>query len=265
MRFGLEKLQRAAERDRSADAASPEVAAAWARLRPVAFEDRALARARIVTRDKRGPTHAPFDMLRTRLLRVLHDHGWRTVAITSPTPGCGKTTACLNLAFSFARRRSGRTLLIELDLVRPQMAALLRVRPERPINDALTGRAPIESCLLRYNDRLALGIAAPSPGDSAEILHGPDCAEALLQAAAAFAPDVILCDLPPLLAVDDGLGFAAKADGALLIAAEGESTLAQIDASVAQLSRTTEFLGVVLNKSAFPSRASPYGHYGYYG
>lgn len=265
MRKGLERLEQAAHRARSARETASEVAGAWDRLKPVAFSDRTLARARIVTREKQGPAHAPFDMLRTRLLRVLHVRGWRSVAITSPTPGCGKTTTCLNLAFSLARQRGERTMLVELDLMKPQMAALLDVKPDVPIVEALTGRSPPESAFLRYGHNLAIGLAGAGARNSAEILLGPDSAEALLRAADALAPSVILYDLPPLFVVDDTLGFAAKADCALIVAAEGQSTLAEIDAAVTQLSRVTEVVGVALNKSAFPRRDASYGYYGYYG
>jgi Mrp family chromosome partitioning ATPase len=265
MRTGLERLLRAAHRARVGRETGSEVAAAWDRLKPVAFSDRTLARARIVTREKQGPAHAPFDMLRTRLRRVLQERGWRSVAVTSPTPGCGKTTTCLNLAFSLARQRAERTVLLELDLMKPQMAALLGVKPPAPILEALTGRAAPESCLLRYGQSLALGLASGGIRNSAEILLGPESVEALLRLDVALAPDVILYDLPPLFVLDDTLGFAAKADCALIVAAEGQSTLAEIDAAIAQLSRVTEVLGVAVNKSAFPRRDASYGYYGYYG
>ena len=52
-----------------------------------------LARNRIVTFADTDPAHATFDMMRTKILRMLRQNGWTSVAITSPTNGCGKTTA----------------------------------------------------------------------------------------------------------------------------------------------------------------------------
>lgn len=258
---GLEKALHQAVRDLEI---SPDVAVAWDSLPRADISDHALAKARVVTRDGRARPARAFDMLRTRLLRLMKERGWRSLAITSPTPGCGKTTTCLNLAFSFARRREGRTLLLELDLLKPEMARLLKLTPPRSVASLLGGGHPVEDCLLRVGDRLAFGLATERAGNSAELLQSAVCAEALWRTSATLAPDVILYDLPPVFAADDALGFAPKADCALVLAAEGQSALGEIDRCVAQLSRVTNVLGVVLSKSAFPS-ADGYGYYGYGG
>jgi Mrp family chromosome partitioning ATPase len=258
----MERLEKVILRGRRGRDVAVETEDAWRRLKSLSPDRRTLARARIVTSDKTNPLHTPFDMLRTRLVRVLQDRGWRSVAVTSPTPGCGKTTTCLNLAFSLARRRGGRTMLVELDLVKPAIARLLGAGPERSIADMLTGVAEPESCFLRIGQTLAVGLATGVRRNSAEILQSAECAEAILRAATLFAPDVILYDLPPVFAVDDALGFAPKADCALIVAAEGQSAVDEIDACVTQLSRVTEVLGVVLTKSAFPRRGG-HGYYGY--
>jgi Mrp family chromosome partitioning ATPase len=238
------------------------VEAAWAALRPVSLDPRRLARARIVTADKTRGRHMPFDMMRTRILGMIRRNGWRSIMVTSPTPGCGKTTTSVNLAFSFARRAEGRVLLAELDLVKPAIAGMLAIRPPRPIADLLQGAAAVEEVFLRCGDRLALGLASGRAAHSAEILHSGACVDALARVQRALAPDVTFYDLPPVFAVDDALAFAPNADCAVVVAAEGESGLDEIDSCVAQLASATNVLGVILNKSVFPSRGS-YGYYGY--
>jgi Mrp family chromosome partitioning ATPase len=260
MRAVLGGLERALVQSRKAQELSPEAAAVWAALEKITLSERALARSRIVTRDK-GVRSAPFDILRTRILRRMHQRGWRSIAITSPRPACGKTTTALNLALSFARRREGRTLLLELDLLKPEMANMLGVRPKRTIAEMLTGHAQPAECLLRYRDNLAIGIAGRGQRDSAELLQSGVCAQALLAADHALDPDVMLYDLPPFFSADDTLAFIGKADCALVVAAEGQSVLGEVDDCIAQISQSTEVLGVVLTKSAFPSR-SDYAYYG---
>ena len=104
----MDKLEKALE---DARRAAPGAAlAAWDRLARPTLDPRHLAQTRIVAQDKRGKLHAPFDMLRARILRRMRANGWRSIAITSPTPGCGKTTVALNLGFSLARRIDGRVL-----------------------------------------------------------------------------------------------------------------------------------------------------------
>lgn len=234
----------------------------WNNLPRVTLDPHVLAKARIVTHDKRDVRHMPFDMLRARVLRLMKANGWRSIAITSPTPGCGKTMICLNLAFSLARRIDGRVLLAELDMVKPRMARTLGITPPRSIAELFLRTAAPEEVFLKLADGLAAGFVGDSRSQSAEILQSSLCAEALLNTVEVLRPDIILYDMPPLFAVDDTLAFAPQADCALVVAAEGESQLDDIDACVKQLSRVTEVLGVVLNKSVFPSRGA-YAYYGY--
>src|SRR5579872_966084 len=50
---------------------------------------------RIVSYDGRDPRSRPFDILRTEVLREMDLNGWKILAITSPTPGCGKTLTAI--------------------------------------------------------------------------------------------------------------------------------------------------------------------------
>ena len=50
------------------------------------------------------PRSKAFDMLRTQVLQAMDQHQWQLLAITSPTPGCGKTLTAINLALSIARQ-----------------------------------------------------------------------------------------------------------------------------------------------------------------
>ena len=43
-----------------------------------------------------------FRLLRTQILMQMRQHGWQTLAVTSPNKGAGKSTIALNLAMSFA-------------------------------------------------------------------------------------------------------------------------------------------------------------------
>ena len=72
-----------------------------------------------------GHTASHFDLMRTKVLQQMRANNWRRLAITSPGSSCGKTTTCVNLAFSLARQKDIRTVIAEMDLRRPAMAKLL--------------------------------------------------------------------------------------------------------------------------------------------
>ena len=72
-----------------------------------------------------------------------------------------------------------------------------------------------------------------------------------------YSNRIIIIDLPPLLDTADAMTFLKNADAALLVVAEGESTVDQIKQSM-QLIDEKKFLGSVLNKSTGTVKSSYY-------
>src|SRR5690606_38826004 len=115
----------------------PEGDTLWSKL-PLRKADPVLAaRKRLVTVGRSDPSHAAFDILRAKVLQVLRQNKWTSIAVTSPTPGCGKTVVGLNLAFSLEHQKDCRTLLVDLDLRRPQVAKTLDIPGPRPLESFL--------------------------------------------------------------------------------------------------------------------------------
>ncbi|MEM6742868.1 MAG: CpsD/CapB family tyrosine-protein kinase [Pseudomonadota bacterium] len=238
--------------------------AAWAALPEAELDVRRLRRQRVVTLEKRDPSHMAYDMLRTRILQRFRAESWRRLALTSPAPGCGKTLTSLNLAFSFARQPRLRTLILDFDLRRPRLATLLGIKPKVCISRYLSGEAPLEQSFTRLAPNLAAGLAAGPLKHSTELLQDDASLEALAWMEHGLAPDLIIYDLPPLLASDDAAAFLERVDGSLLVAAAGESALDEIDMCARQMGALTTDLGVILNKSAFmPRRYYGYGYGNY--
>ena len=234
---------------------------AWAALPELEVRSGLLRRRRVVTLDKLDVAYMSFDMLRTQILQTMKARGWRTLALTSPSQGCGKTLSTLNLAFSFARQPNCRTLVIDLDLRRPRIAKMLDARRPACISEVLAGRATGDEVLQRVGDTLAFGMAAGPVSNSSELLQDDSSIVALNSMIARFEPDVVVYDLPPMLASDDAVGFLGRVDGALLVAAAGETELTDIDACARQLDSLTHNFGVVLNKSEFmPKRYYEYSY-----
>lgn len=217
----------------------------------------------IVTRDS-GAKSAPFDVLRTRALQQMSAQGWKRLAVTSPGPGCGKSTVTMNLAFSLARQPDIRTLVIDLDLRRPMLASLLGLAARHEITAAIRGTAAPSSQIIRVGDNLAFATTRTPVHDPAELLQGRRIGDLLSRLEEEFAPDVILFDLPPIMVSDDAIAFLPNTDCALMIAAAEQSTLGQVDACEKELAAQTSVLGVVLNKCAHPGDGQRYGYnYGY--
>ncbi len=215
---------------------------------------------RIVSGAK-GSEATEFDKLRTRMLQHMQARKWTRVAITSPGPGCGKSTIALNLGLSLAKQPSLKTLICEIDLKRPTLSTLLGVERSYDFSRVLAGVDPFSDHAVRLRPNLAAGLVHASVDASAEMLQGPQLGAILDRIEAEYAPDVMIFDMPPLQVSDDAMGFADKVDCALIVAGAGSTTVSEIDTSERDLSERTEVLGVILNKCRDGVSESNYGYY----
>lgn len=190
-----------------------------------------------------------FDHLRTTLLKTLKANGWSRVAIAAPTQGCGTTFSAIHLALSLARVPGSRTALLDLNLRRPGLARALDLQGAGDMAGFLRGQVRPAEHMLRIGDRLALGLTQMTETDPADLLQSESCASAIGDLMDRLVPDVLLCDMPPLLDHDDLAAFLPQVDGVLLVA-DGTQTLPDhIAACERGLKGQTKVLGVVLNQA----------------
>lgn len=172
----------------------------------------------------------------------------RVVGITSAFPADGKTTLALALARQCAR--SGRrTLLIDADLRRRSLDALLDVPPDQPgFVQVLTGQCRAIDRALSSETASGLRIlpAGGSPESPQDLLGSPQ-ARILLGALRELC-DVVVVDLPPVLAVSDAMAMARALDEALLVVRWDRTPRDAVRAALHEL-RAIELpvAGVVLN------------------
>jgi len=224
------------------------LAAAWT-PRKVELDARHLERNRLVSFSMNDPAHVPFNLLRTRVRAVMATNGWKSIGITSPTPGCGKTMVGLNLAVSLARSEGLRSVLVDLDLKRPAVASTLGVKSSATVSEVLAGKAAPGDCFVQVVDGLVAGLGGGHVRESSELLSGPRAKELLDFISVHLAPDVVVFDMPPMGASDDVLTFLPSIDGTLLVAAAGQTSIAEIDTCEQQIAQHGHFMGVVLNKA----------------
>lgn len=232
----------------------------WADLPAHTPNAKRLIQNRIVAHEAgRGATD--FDVIRTRLLQQMALHGWRRIAITSPTAGCGKSTLVMNLAFSLARLSEHRTLVAEMDMRKPAIATTLGMTGNHRFSEVLAGRAAFEDHAMRVGDNLIFATNdAPVP-DAAELMQSSRTARTLDQITAAYDPTVMLFDMPPMLTGDDTMAFLGRVDAVLLIAAAEQSTIKQIDTCERDIASQTNVMGVILNKCRYADHDTDYGSY----
>jgi Mrp family chromosome partitioning ATPase len=275
----MEKLQKALEKardqrttidtrglPRGADPSGPTggittVDTAWAAL--ASFEpNRTLLDKNLLVSLEADQKAAPFDILRTKTQLLMQKNGWSRLALTSPTPACGKTTMACNLALGFTRQSDIRVVLIEFDLRRPNMAKVLGHTPSRDITSMLNGDVSFADQAVRIGSNLAIAIARHPSSDPTSVLLSQKTHAVLKEIEETYAPDVMIFDLPPVLVSDDTRAFLKDVDCALIVAKAEATTASQIDACEREVAEQTNVLGVVLNQCRHAGETG-YGYEGY--
>lgn len=189
-----------------------------------------------------------FDILRTQLVQSFRSRGLTSLGISAPADGVGTSFAAAGLIASLARRGDLRVIGLDLNLRAPALHRYFEVAPAGSMLDFLNGETPPEVHLQRLTDTVALGLGQPvsdmvlSTGFSADDLFAT-----LSETVDRYAPDMIVCDLPPLLRGDTALSICSHLDGVLLVADSQRTRAEDITACERLLTGQTEFLGVILN------------------
>ena len=221
----------------------------WESLNAVTLNGDTLAGNGLFTKPEESPAGPAFDILRTRISQAMAEKGWRRIGITSPTHGCGKSFTAANLALALARRPGSRTVLIDLDLRRPNLHNLLGLTPLGPIRDFLDGSQPMEALFVRVGRSLAIGVNGEAVPDAGDVLHAADTLQALDAMDVQLDPELVVFDLPPALVGDDVIAMAGKLDAVLIVADATRTTAKDIRACEALFEGRIPVMGVVLNRS----------------
>lgn len=190
------------------------------------------------------PAGEELRLLRARVLDLSRRRDARCVALTSAGPAEGKSTLALGLAAAMAQDRSRRILLIEADLRKPSLAAMLGLPPAKGLADWLTGR--IDYLPVRRVDPggFYLLVAGEGPLDQPDLLGSTRMGSCLSAARSLF--DFALLDAMPLLPAADAVLIQDFVDGFLCVV---RSRVTPRDALRAALDRVRpdQLLGTILN------------------
>ena len=207
--------------------------------------------------DPRSPAAEAYRTLRTNLSFYSLDQPIRTLVVTSPAPGEGKSTAVANLAVTMAQ--SGRrTILVDCDLRRPTLHELFSL----PMSPGLTSLALEDLTELPLQetgiDNLWLLSSGPKPPNPADLL-GANRMDQVISLLSGLA-DVVLFDAPPIIAASDAVILGAKADGVLLVIQAGKSRRDQAERARELLKQAkVRLVGVALTNAPRESGAEYYG------
>jgi len=226
--------------------------------RVVKLQAEHLEKNRIISSNKNDAMSMHFDLLRTHVLQKMEEKGWRTLAITSPTPEAGKSVVAINLAMSIAHLTNKSAMLVDFDLRRPKIGTYLGIPMEKSWNDLLDGTAEIADVLINPDMQRLVVLATKTPvKKSSEMLASKKIADLISELRERYASRIVIFDLPPVLVSDDVIALLPQIDCVLLVVANGMSTKREIEDSI-RLLPAEKLIGTVLNKAETEAMAYYY-------
>jgi capsular exopolysaccharide synthesis family protein len=202
-----------------------------------------------------------FRSLRTAVLFSFPVNSHRSMLLTSCIPKEGKTFITANFALVMAY--SGESvLLIDADMRKPQIHAILGVSNEKGLSNAIVGEEPRihKSVLHEKLDVLTSGPVPPNPAELLGSKHMTELLEALKE-----KYDNIIIDSPPLSSVTDPVIMSRLVDGVITVVHGGATTRDMARRGAAQLRDVNaRLLGAVLNNIDIGKENYYYSHYYHY-
>jgi non-specific protein-tyrosine kinase len=242
----------------------------------------------------RSPVADAFRILRTNLEFIAVDKPFRSILITGPDLGLGKSVIATNLALILSQAEKN-VVLVDADLRKPKLSLALNVEGREGISDICLRKSSFLDAMVlwrngknldkkeitdkldrtgRGNKEVRQSIDSEADGHVIKLLPSgtipPNPTDIL--SSAAFSKllsemtdyaDVVIIDSPPLFLPDASV-LLGKAEGVIMVAELGRTRKGSIKIAKSQIERSgARFLGVVLNRygvgETYYERSKSYG------
>ena len=200
------------------------------------------------------PLNEPFRALRTEIDLAEMGQRLKTILVSSPDSGDGKTSVAVNLALSIAQRNK-KVFLLDADLRKPRIHKLFNLANDEGLADVVFASAVFDWRVgIKEVRQVSVLTAGTTPLDPAELLSSEKM-ELFLSESEEVA-DVVIIDGPPLF-VPDAMILASKVDGVLLVVRPGHTRQSLAKAAMDHIKLVgAKVVGVVLNR--IPLRGADY-------
>jgi capsular exopolysaccharide synthesis family protein len=188
-----------------------------------------------------------YRSLRTRLAHAESAGALRTILVTSPQKGEGKSVTAANLALTMAQELQRRVVIVEADLRKPSLQHLFGLPSGPGLAEYLTGAAELKDAMKFLPDHNVTVVpAGATPINPAELLGSTGMRRLLDHLRTRF--DRVILDTPPVLPLADVAILAPLVDGSLMVVRAGFTPKPAIENALRAFD-SSRLLGVVLNES----------------
>ena len=199
--------------------------------------------------DSRNASSRSFNLIRSKLVSLQRERGWRMLGVVSATPNVGKSFVSANVAAAMSRDPRFQTYLLDLDLRRGTIKEIFGIETDTGLIEYLEGPEPADALVgfVPQGQELVIVPTVAGPVLSAELLATERASALFRTIRNSDSRNFFICDLPPAFANDDAPIIMEALDGYVLVAQDGKTTQREIEAA-AELLGPEKLAGVVLNK-----------------
>ena len=212
--------------------------------------------------DAENATLETLKSLRTAIQIAMPKEGPRIVCVSSLGPEEGKSFVSSNIGYLLSQSM-GKTLLIDGDMRRGHLHKSFSLARVPGLAEVLSGSMPVDSAIRKSGvDNLDLLPTGVLPDDAAALLARARVDLVLAELSNKY--DLIVIDLPPVLAVGDAFSIAKYATLHLLLIRYGLHSERQIQLVQRRFERHgIDVHGAILNNVTASAARYAYHQYGY--
>jgi capsular exopolysaccharide synthesis family protein len=219
-------------------------------------------RRRLITyEDPKSPVSESYRSLRTNIKYASADKEIKSLLISSPQPGEGKSTTTANLAIAFAQLRK-RTLLIDADLRKPVQHNVFDQARSPGLSEYLVGEIQDVKEIIHPTkiDNLFIITAGGLPPNPSELLGSDRMSKLVKQLELEW--DMVLFDSPPIVAVTDASMISGEIDAIAMVVKAGHTDRSAVDRALDTIKNVNApLIGIILNGANQETLAGKYSYY----
>lgn len=184
------------------------------------------------------------------------------IMVTSALPGEGKTFCAINLAMSMAAEIDTSVLLVDADVLRPQVLQRLGIEAEKGLLDVLTDAELDLSDVIHKTNVPKLSILPSGARNmmSTELLASEAMETLLVSLANRYSDRVVIFDAPPLLVTNEAQVLASRVGQVVLVVQASTTPRSVVLQAFAAVEQCPVVMSV-LNKAHETATTVGYGRY----
>ena len=201
-----------------------------------------------------------FKIMRSNLLYPVKGNPPRSVMVTSPLPGEGKSFVASNLAISVALNINRHVLLVDCDLRRPSIHSRFGFDDVPGLSEYLSNGTSLSDLLIRTSvDKLTILPSGRPPDNPSELLSSERMSELLAEATERYPDRLIILDSPPPTMTAETSVLARWVDGVVIVVNHCKTKREDMSDVIDSIGKD-KIIGVIMNNfEVYSSRY--YGKY----